>query len=425
MRTERRLTSLLEHAAREVPFYRQRVTLTRSPSLAAFPVLTKPLLREHFRECMTEPLRREYDSGRRRHGYGWVPVKTGGSTGVPTTVIHDAAGRDEGRAARLYSQYMCGFPFGVPYFRLWGSMVDINRTGDSLTHRALSGLAGEILLNAFRMSDADIDAHIDTINRSRVKHLMAYVDAAEALCLYAQRNGREVRHLESVMACAGTVTRRARQTIEETLGSRVHNKYGSRECGDMACECEAGGLHVFSNRVAIEAVDDRGTPLAPGQPGRLLITLLANRSFPLIRYEIGDVGCLSEAHCSCGRPFPLMEGVEGRTIEFLTDTSGGYVSPVFIRHLVGVVHNPGVFRRYQMAQLTGRSYELALEPEPGAGEDSIRPLHELLIRDLRAVLGEDAQITIRQTERIAEQPSGKFLHTINKTRPRDEDPPVS
>ena len=415
---DRRLQDTLSRAARDIPFYSQRVAPSRDVSLADFPVLTKTDLGAYFAELMCRDVRVQYEAGRRSGaGYSWLEVKTGGSTGVPTVVIHDAAFRDRGRASRLYSQHLCGFPFGVRYFRLWGSMAEINRMADSASHRILSRLAGEVLLNAFRMDEADIRRYVEMINRSAVRHMMAYVDAVHAMARYIRRTGSAIRPLASIMACAGTVTPDARADIQAAFGARVHNKYGSRDCADMACECDRGRIHIYSHQVRLEVVDDHGRPAPPGQVGRLLVTLLDNPSFPLIRYEIGDMAALDSAECSCGRPFPLLDKLEGRCLEFLASTRGGYVSPLYVRHLIGVIHNPGFIRRFQMVQETATRYALALEISAGLDDAAYRNSAERIRRDLLAVLGNDADLRVSRVAEIPPSASGKFLYTINRSRP--------
>src|SRR4029077_5114835 len=110
-------------------------------------------------------------------------------------------------------------------------------------------------------------------------------------------------------------------------------------------------------------------------------------AFPLIRYEIGDVGALSADSCRCGRVFPMFESVEGRNVEFLRSTEGAYVSPVYIRHLIGVVHNPGLIKRFQLEQNSVEEFELKCELERGHGAAEVRDVFDRIARDLKAVLG--------------------------------------
>lgn len=411
------LNRLLEHAIRTVPFYRQRVSTRRNPALDDFPILTKDIVRESFFDLMTGELRAEVLSRRRRLRYSWIKVQTGGTTGIPTTVIHDRECRDGGRAGRLYSQRLCGFPLGTPYLRLWGSMRDINQMRDSLPQRILHRLHGETVLNAFRMDQRSMESYIQIINRRREQHMMGYVDAIDELATFARMRGIRVRSLRSIMACAGTVTRETRANIEAVFQARVHNQYGSRECAGIACECDRGGHHIYANRIMVEVVDDAGRPVSAGKTGRLLITLLQNRAFPMIRYDIGDIGAISTDACSCGRPYPMLDRVEGRAAEFLRSTDGGYVSPVYIRHLIGVVHNPGFIRRFQLEQMSRNTFALRYERAHdfrGSGEGEML---RRIDRDLKEVLGVDSRLQIMPVEEIPYTESGKFLYT--KRNPAD------
>lgn len=409
------LQSLLAFAVKNVPYYREHVQYVGAPRLSDFPVLTKQQLREHFKNLMTADLKEEYLSARRKDKfYSWVEVKTGGSTGIPTSVIHDKQFRDKGRASRLYSQYLCGFPFGTPYSKLWGSMADINQSRQSIPHKLMSCLGQETMLNAFRMENQNKERFIDVLNSSGSDYLMAYVDAADHLATYVREKGKSVRRLQAIMSCAGTVTKEIRSNLHNVFHARIHNKYGSRDCGDIACECEAGGMHVYINNVYLEVVDSANNPMPVGNAGRILMTLLGNYSFPLIRYEIGDVGALTNERCQCGRSFPLLKELEGRTVEFLLTPDGGYVSPVYIRHLIGVVHNPGFIKRFQLVQETLTSCELRLELEPNVSEDELKTCFSKILHDLQTVFGEKCNISLKRMTLIPETESGKFLYTINK-----------
>src|SRR5215467_7642127 len=114
-----RLEKLLHYAARNVPFYKRHVSESTSLTLNDFPILTKTAIRDSFHDLMAPEILEEYKRGKPSRFYSWIAVQTGGSTGMPTTVIHDRDFRDSGRAGRLFNKVLCGFPLGVPYIRLW------------------------------------------------------------------------------------------------------------------------------------------------------------------------------------------------------------------------------------------------------------------------------------------------------------------
>lgn len=412
---EMRLDYVLQFAQQRVNFYRERVPGNGRCGLRDFPILTRANLVNSFRQLMADDLRQEYD-GRRPRGYSWVEVKTGGSTGVPVAAIHDADFRDRGRAARLFSQYLCGFPVPTPYFRLWGSMKDINGRKSSRTQRVMAWLSNEHLMNAFRMTPQDMDAYLDEINRLKIDYMMAYADAAYELGSYAIAAGKRVRPLKAVMLCAATVTPTMRQAVTDGLHARAHNKYGTRECADIACECEQGGLHIYSPFVHLEVVSDAGEPLPVGSFGRLLVTILSNRRFPLIRYDIGDMAALSNDRCACGSAFPLLRSLEGRAVEMLTSASGAYVTPAFVIHLIGVEQNPGWIKKFQLIQNGAGEFELRMVVAPSVAEAEFCTVRDRITADLREVLGGESRIHTVRTDEIPLTQHGKHLYTINRTR---------
>jgi phenylacetate-CoA ligase len=275
----------------------------------------------------------------------------------------------------------------------------------------MAWLAREQLLNAFQMDTSRMDLYLETLYRGSARHLMAYVDAACMLARHGRQSGGALPQLSSIMACAGTLTDDDRALLGESFDATVHNKYGSRECTDMACECAQGGFHVYAHHVCLEVVDDAGQPVPEGESGHLLVTLLGNHSFPLIRYRIGDVGRLSTSPCDCGRPFPLLQRVEGRSADFLNATDGTRISPAYVCHLLGVVHNPGTIRRFQLVQTGSDCFQLRLEVEPGR---QISEIEDAVVKDLRVVLGQDAIIEVHEVDRIEPTASGKYRYTVNE-----------
>ena len=72
-------------------------------------------------------------------------------------------------------------------------------------------------------------------------------------------------------------------------------------------------------------MDDKGKPVPVGGEGRILVTNLHNYAMPFIRYDIGDVGALSDKACPCGRGLPLLAKLTGRTTDFIRTRSGGVI----------------------------------------------------------------------------------------------------
>jgi len=412
---DERLECLLNHAAHRVPYYRWRVN--PGDSLDRFPVLRKADLAVYFQQLKSSEL--FWDSRHRANGrnYSWIEVRSGGTTGVPVKVIHDREFRDRGRASRLFSKYLCGFPHGTPHYYLWGSVPELLGRVESPIKRLDEALSRRVPINAFRMNAEYMRKSLQQMISHPLPHLMTYVDAAERLAQWARFHDLPMPHFNSIMACAGTVFEGNRRLLTDAFGGKVHNKYGSRECTDMVCENSSGELLIFANHVLLEVVDECGRAVAEGQTGRILVTLLGNHSFPLIRYEIGDMAIQGRPH---GRtsPFPTLNGIEGRISDFITSTRGDYVSPLTIRHLIGVVHAQTGMERYQFIQYPGGRYELKVQLDPVISGTALEVLERGVVKDLVPLLGQGAEFKVQRTEDIQEGLSGKFRYVINYDQPQ-------
>jgi len=407
---DERLEKLLSHAAHRVPFYRRRVN--PGDPLERFPILTKNDLRVFFQQLKSPKTAWESRHRRSGRGYSWTEVRSGGTTGIPVTVIHSREFRDRGRASRLFSRYLCGFPYGTPHYYLWGSMAELQNQAESLVKRLDQALSGMTPINAFRMDEARIRSYLQQMVSFPRPYLMAYVDAAESLVRFARLRDLALPQFRSIMACAGTVFDGNRRILTEALGGKVHNKYGSRECTDMVCENSSGELLVYAHHVFLEVVDDRGQAVAEGQTGRILVTLLGNEDFPLIRYEIGDMAIQGRPH---GRtsPFPTLLGIEGRISDFITSTRGDYVSPVMIRHLIGVIHGHLALEKYQFVQYPGGRYVLQVQLDSALGNSFLEGLRAGLHRDLVPALGPGASFEVTRTDKLEAGEAGKFRYVLN------------
>src|SRR5206468_3508687 len=80
----------------------------------------------------------------------------------------------------------------------------------------------------------------------------------------------------------------------------------------IAYGCREGSLHVNADWVLLEAVDRDYAPVRAGEASHtVLLTNLANRAQPLLRYDLGDSIVVQPEPCRCGNPLPAIQ-VQGR-----------------------------------------------------------------------------------------------------------------
>ncbi len=163
------------------------------------------------------------------------------------------------------------------------------------------------------------------------------------------------------------------QRIETVWGQKIFNTYVVTEAGALAGECNAHrGLHLYEDLDIVEVVDTFNRPVPPGVYGdKLLLTRLFNTTQPLIRYEVSDRLCLSSLSCPCGRPFALVDDIQGRKedILFFPGTAGTEVR--IMPHVFHKVMDVIPVRQWQIIQEEGGLHVLVSGVREGYSQEAL------------------------------------------------------
>ena len=244
------------------------------------------------------------------------------------------------------------------------------------------------------------------LNAAQPEVLIAYASMMRLLADEALAGRLRVAPAQ-VFTSSEPLTEDTRRRIERAWGRVLFDQYASTECGSLAMECDRHmGLHLAEDLTLVEVVDGDNRPVPVGEFGeKLLITVLFSRTLPLIRYEISDSVRLSQAPCACGRPFALLDAVQGRAEDMLQlpGARGGTVR----------VH-PHVFHRL-MDTVPVAAWQVAQEPAglrlrlaasaPGAVDAAA--LVAAMRTSLAAQGAADLPIALERVDSIARTASGK------------------
>jgi len=392
------LIALLQHAYQNVPYYRdvlEQAGVVRAggavnlDAWSAVPALTRPMLNEQQASLISHD-----HLGRKS-----FVNHSGGSTGQPVAFMQDNAFW-RGSMAGMWMSFAAVTPFPCPYVQLWGS-------GRDHTNRIRQWLWGKTLLNAFKMSEADMRKYVQVINAKRPKIIEAYVQAIYELAQFIKGHDLSVYSPDGIITSAGTLYPEMRVLIEDVFQTKVLNRYGSREAGTIAYECMyQKGLHVNILQYVVEILDETMTPCLPGQTGQVYITTLTNYSMPLIRYQMGDLATISDREeCICGRGLPLIQQVEGRETSMLHKRDGSVVPAEYFIHFLGVVLNKGDIIRFQVIQKEFEHIEIKVVVRDEAGFSDQQQQLENAVRD---VMGSACKVTWNFVADIPSLENGKY-----------------
>lgn len=409
--TRQELVRLLTHCQQSVPYYAEVMarlgdSFKQTPEayLTEFPILTKEMVHRHFEALKSA------DLARRR----WHYNSSGGSTGEPVKIIQDQDYEDRQMGIQDLSLNWAGRELGEPAVFLWGSERDLLQGSVGLKMKLLNQFSGSTLLNAFRMSPERMQAYLELLNAKRPKLIVAYAQAIYELAQFAAATGVAVAPQTAILTSASVLYPFMREKIEAVFGCKVFDRYGCREAGDIACECQYHtGLHVFPWGSYVEIVDDEGRPVPPGTEGNILITSLLNYAMPLIRYKIGDRGALATAeNCPCGRKGQFLLRVNGRTLDDFRMKNGRVIPGLYFVHMIGVVLNSGAIKQFQVIQEDYERVRLLIVKRHE--EDTVDSLPIKAV--IEKVMGPEVQLNTEYVGDIPPSPSGKYRYTISQVQ---------
>ena len=385
-----RFRSVLDHAANTVPFYRDFFR-ERGLSVDDFkdfgdieklPVLSKTDYQDEGIERFVSEVAAPRDR---------IRESTSGTSGRPFAFFIDPPLVASKMARLIRENRWADWEPGDLYFRLWGPHEE------SLSKRIFyDGVMRRRVISAFTL-ERDFDEVVARFEQERPGIIEAYTSGAVHLARLCRDRGVTLPSPRSIVVSAETLTQSHRELIEQHIGGRVFNRYGSREFGNVAQECERGGFHIHSESFHVEAEEHAEIDGARN----LVITNFDNYTMPFLRYRIGDLGTLSDETCSCGRSLPLLGGVQGRSTDFFALSNGGLLSFLYFNYYFE--QYGGLIDAYQVAQIDRDDFEVRILPGPSYSDE----VPEKILAGLDEQYGGSPRFEVRATELVRES-SGKL-----------------
>ena len=402
-----KLKEILLYSYNNVPYYThvlgeaevvvdEKINLA---NLSKVPILTKDIIREHFDDLKCN------DLDKRK----WYLNTSGGSTGEPAKFIQDNTSWDSGMGGKwFFSTFAEKFP-GDKEIKLWGSERDILKGSIGYKAKLKNMLFNRILLNSFKMSEEDMMQYVDVINMNKPIFIEAYIQSIYEFSKFITKNKLNIHSPKGIITSAGTLYPDQKKLIEEVFNTKVYNRYGSREVGDMACSCEKDeGLHLNVFDHYIEILNDNLEPCKPEEIGQVYVTTLNNYVMPLIRYKIGDMAVpADDEQCSCGRGLPLIKKVVGRAGSMIKTEKGVFDSTA----LTTAFYYFESIKEYQVVQKRMEYIVINIV----LADDKLWKTEKILIENkLKKILGNSVTLDFQIVTEIKPSKSGKYLYFISE-----------
>lgn len=314
---EQELQKLRQFAYQHSPFYKQFHKGLEDRPLRELPILTKKQLMQSWNDVVTdrslrlEEVQQFLENVTGLQDYkGHYAFATGGTTGVKGITIYSKNEFLQLFSASTRLSSWIGMHFS------WTERPRMTVVQSRLPWH-VAGAAGFIKLPIIKLLTLDsVDPMHELVRELNDFQPHVFGGYAGNVHLFAQEQlaGRLKISPKTILTTAETLKKEARETIQKAWGIKPFEAYGSTEVGEAAAECQQhNGMHIFDDLVILEVVDNENRPVPSGTFGsKVLATVLWNKTLPFIRYEISDHLKMAIKPCPCGRPFQLIQEVEGR-----------------------------------------------------------------------------------------------------------------
>lgn len=425
-RQRARLAEMVAFARANSPYYRElyRAMPERAEDATLLPVTDKKRLMARFDDWATD---REVTIDKAR-GFAedldligerflgkYTLSTTSGTTGAPGIFL-----LDERTMAVVSAMALCTLQAWLGL----GDLVRILAGGGRMaitfapgSHSATGGPAARVRKSAsWRKRVLTLSVHaplsemVSQLNDFRPALFAPYASIAKLLATEQEAGRLNIRPVLMVLIAEGLPADEY-DRIAKVFDTTIENSYAATECPFLSYSGEERWLHVASDWAVLEPVDADYRSVPPSEQSHtVLLSNLANRVQPILRYDLGDSIVQRPDPCPCGNPLPAIR-VRGRSADVLTfPTEGGErvsIPPLALE----VDQVPGV-ELSQVVQTTPTTLRVRLRPASGADPERVWQAVQGETMRLLAAHKLDHVAVERAEEPPEQSPGGKYRTVI-------------
>lgn len=335
---------------------------------------------------------------------------SGGSTGAPIIVMKNKEAMSLELAAAWRGYSWAGISPGDNQARFWGVPHTVK---GKMAAAAIDFVCNRKRYSAFNFDSTKISQNIASLYSKNHDYYYGYSSILEIVSRSLREEDRKAPSgLKAIVSTAEMLTQATKKNIENAFAVRVFNEYGCGEVGTIAHECEHGSMHINEENVYLEVVDDNGIALESGSVGRIVITDLNNTVTPLIRYDLGDFGSLSDKPCQCGRSLRVLNNIHGRAYDIIKNKAGKEFHGEFFLYLIEDLAKSGIKVKAIQFSMTS---ENKLKIKISTDELNFRNAESSLKKSIKKRFCPETDVICIKVDDIPREISGKLRVVKNES----------
>ena len=196
--------------------------------------------------------------------------------------------------------------------------------------------------------------------------------------------------------------------LETQFGIPVVNEYGASELDLIAFQNPKDEWQVNSDTLFVEILDENNTVLPNGKEGRIVITSFYNKAHPFIRYDLGDIGILSE-HSTPNKP--ILKKLIGRTNDIAVLPSGKTAAGLTFYYITkSVIENDGNVSEFVVEQKTIDTFEISYVSNNALSEER----QKFITKEMERYLESGIKVIFNRVNKLNRSKSGKLKQFSSK-----------
>ena len=406
-----RINRVWRHAIEHVPHYRSLRSDLSLPSefgsiseyTSRVPTLSKQFVRDHTQQLLSV----EALAGK------WC--RTGGSTGVPTAVYWSHEAHHEMLRAKYRSEQAYGVRVFDPKVFFWGHSGSFAPGWSGWMQRLRrpmeDRLRKRLRISAYSLGPDSLRQSLRKIERFEPVSIYGYASAIDLLAEACDRHRIELPSLKLAIMTAEPADEAMVNRVSQRFGCPAAVEYGAVECGLMAYRMPEGRIRTRDDMVLIEtiptAIDSASVTDSRDENAHqryeIVVTVLNNPSFPLLRYRIADT--TDRAWQACPTGMGMLSEIHGRANDILVTGSGRRLHSMAVKHVLE--HWPEV-RRFTARQNHSGKLSVVLETPERVSDQLVSTLRG----KLESIM-EGYDVDVATTEAIPGNLAGKHRWIIS------------
>lgn len=267
-------------------------------------------------------------------------------------------------------------------------------------------LSRRFRFSVYDLSDTAFENYLKKFKNTSFDHINGYTSAIVQFAKFLEKKELILSQVcPTLKACIVTsemLFENDKLLMEKQFGIPIINEYGTSELDLIAFQNKQDEWIVNSETLFVEIVDKNNRVLPYGEEGRVIITSLYNKAHPFIRYDIGDIGVLSEKSTL---QKPQLQKLIGRTNDIVILPSGKKAAGLTFYYITkSIIEDDGNVKEFIIEQLNLQTFKIIYVSAKQLSDKQTA----IIIKEMENYLEKGLNIIFERQPQLKRSKSGKL-----------------